>query len=330
MKASFVPKTLVASAAVKTTGTGVSIDVPAYARKAVILLEVTNSDNEAGDTLDAYVQLTPDSGSTWIDAVHFLQQAGDGAAKKEIAILDSTNPGADTVLVSSALAAGKVRAGLWGSSIRGRWAIANVGLEETNLCIDPRGKAATWWLPGGAVADVTHTPNTAITDNTAISSIASKLAFVSTGVERIIETAKVSVSVASKYFVGPYLKVENATGNALCVVEAVIYSALDVEVRTVSVALLGDDAAWGRAAVSVTTAGSGEEKVSLRYTFTGTAAETMDVFSTGMFIVKEDTLTAYFDGSFPNCAWSGTADASTSVYTPDNAEHTFSIKAFFA
>jgi len=88
-------------------------------------LDITASATEAGDTLDVYLDVSLD-GSTWLNAVHFPQQAGNGAAAKYFAVLDPSSPGTSTVAVSSDASAGTVRPALWGPYLRARWAIADV------------------------------------------------------------------------------------------------------------------------------------------------------------------------------------------------------------
>ena len=101
-------------------------------RRAVLVLNVTASATDAGDTLDVYVDVSPDGGTTWVNAVHFAQQAGNGAAKKEIAVLDTSNPGADTVVVTSDAAAAKVRPAVFGDVLRARWAIADADANASH------------------------------------------------------------------------------------------------------------------------------------------------------------------------------------------------------
>jgi hypothetical protein len=70
-----------------TTGAGIQIteDEDSFA-SAVFILDVTAAATAAGDTLDVYVDLSPD-GSSWVNAIHFTQVLGNGGAKKEIAKL---------------------------------------------------------------------------------------------------------------------------------------------------------------------------------------------------------------------------------------------------
>lgn len=118
--------TLAASAARTVGATGASVLLTGYWKRLLCVLDVTASGTAAGDTLDVYVDVSPD-GSKWIPAVHFAQQAGNGAAKTEYAVLDPSNPGADTVVATSDPAAGKVRAGVFGKYVRARWAVVDAG-----------------------------------------------------------------------------------------------------------------------------------------------------------------------------------------------------------
>ena len=96
-------------------------------RRAVIVLNITASAHEAGDTLDVFVDVSPDGGTTWLNAVHFTQQAGNGAAVKQFAVLDAAAPGTAVVAVTSDAAAGVVRPALFGDQMRARWAIVDSG-----------------------------------------------------------------------------------------------------------------------------------------------------------------------------------------------------------
>lgn len=123
--------TLASSLARTADGTGGGVLVGGYRRRVLVVFSVTASAHEAGDTLDAYVDVSPD-GNLWVNAVHFAQQAGNGAAKTEIAVLESANPGTDTVNVTANAAAGKVRPAVWGKFLRARWVIADSGDADSS------------------------------------------------------------------------------------------------------------------------------------------------------------------------------------------------------
>ncbi len=118
--------TLAASAARTAGGEGTPVTGLGWRNRFLVLLEITESHTEAGDTLDVYVDFSLD-GATWLNAVHFTQQAGDGAARKEFAVLDPSNPGTSTVDVTGDAAAGAVRPAMFGPRMRARWAIADSG-----------------------------------------------------------------------------------------------------------------------------------------------------------------------------------------------------------
>ncbi len=103
-------------------------------RRWIFLLDITASATEAGDTLDVYVDVSLD-GTTWVNAVHFTQQAGNGAAKKEIAILDPAAPGTSVIVSTSDAASGAVRPSAWGEYMRARWTVveanANANASHT-------------------------------------------------------------------------------------------------------------------------------------------------------------------------------------------------------
>lgn len=118
--------TLAASAARTSNNTGtVASGLDAHHRY-VVLCSITASATDAGDTLDVYVDVSLDN-ATWLNAIHFTQQAGNGAAKKMFAVLDPSNPGTSTIDVTSDAASGAVRPALFGPYMRARWAIADSG-----------------------------------------------------------------------------------------------------------------------------------------------------------------------------------------------------------
>jgi hypothetical protein len=119
--------TLAASAARTANGNGMPATGIGFWRRALALLEIAESHSDAADTLDVYVDVSPDGGATWLNAVHFTQQAGNGAAKKEFAVLDPWNSGTACVDATADAAAGAVRSALFGDAMRARWAIVDSG-----------------------------------------------------------------------------------------------------------------------------------------------------------------------------------------------------------
>lgn len=103
--------------------------------KALIVLDITASATIAADTLDVYIDVSWDE-VTWLNAVHFTQQAGDGAAKKELATLDvgadTTDPDAVKVVTADA-GSGVVRPELTGRFIRVRSTVVrDTGVDESH------------------------------------------------------------------------------------------------------------------------------------------------------------------------------------------------------
>jgi uncharacterized protein (DUF58 family) len=119
--------TLAASAARTANGNGTPATGIGFWRRLVALLDITQSLTDAGDTLDVYVDVSPDGGTTWLNAIHFTQQAGNGAAKKEFAVLDPSNPGTACINVTADAASGAVRPALFGDALRARWVIVDSG-----------------------------------------------------------------------------------------------------------------------------------------------------------------------------------------------------------
>lgn len=116
--------TLAASAARTTSANGTAVSGLAPYRRTIAVCTITASATDAGDTLDVYVDVSMD-GTTWINAVHFTQQAGNGSAKTMYAVLDPANPGTSVIDVTSDAASGAVRPALWGPYMRARWALVD-------------------------------------------------------------------------------------------------------------------------------------------------------------------------------------------------------------
>lgn len=117
---------LAASASCTTTAgvSGSAVQLPAFWRRLAVVLDVTTSGVDVGDTLDVYVDLSFDK-VKWFNAVRFVTQAGTGTAKTEIVILDPSNPGSDIFDITSDLASGKSRPSVFGKWIRSRYVIVN-------------------------------------------------------------------------------------------------------------------------------------------------------------------------------------------------------------
>jgi hypothetical protein len=126
--------TLLASGArTPTAGAyGSEIDISGYSRLAV-LLSVTNADTDAGDTLDVYVDVSPDGGTTYLNAIHFAQVIGTDAASKAFAVLDASAPGTSVIAVTADANAGAVRPTLFGGLVRVRYVIVNAGAADASF-----------------------------------------------------------------------------------------------------------------------------------------------------------------------------------------------------
>lgn len=79
-------------------------------REAMVVLDVTAASAAGSDTLDVYIDTSPDGGTTWINVGHFTQVLGNGGTKKFVMSLRADNPGATAVVdVTSNAAAGATR-----------------------------------------------------------------------------------------------------------------------------------------------------------------------------------------------------------------------------
>jgi hypothetical protein len=78
--------------------------------------------NAVGGTLDVYIQMSPDNGTTWIDYCHFTQLASGAAASSKVFTVSKSGQQTTITTVGSgsspALAAGTVVGGEWGDRLR--------------------------------------------------------------------------------------------------------------------------------------------------------------------------------------------------------------------
>jgi hypothetical protein len=126
--------TLVSSAARTTSGTSDTAILHGGIKAMVFLLDVTNADTDAGDTLNVRVQETPDEGTTWNDIVSFAQVIGTGAAGKVLAKVNcEASPETELGAPTEALAAGNVLQGPVCPYVRAKWTIVNAGTVDASF-----------------------------------------------------------------------------------------------------------------------------------------------------------------------------------------------------
>jgi hypothetical protein len=112
--------------ALAVEGTTVQLEHAGFGQLELVL-DVTNADTDAGDTLDVFVDCSID-GVTWFNICHFTQVLGTDVPKKFIAIIPRAGSAAVTDVTSN-LAAGNARAfiGTWLRSRATRVEAAGVG-----------------------------------------------------------------------------------------------------------------------------------------------------------------------------------------------------------
>lgn len=112
-----------------SAGTTFNIDA---AERMLVLLALTASAGAAGDVLDVYVDVSLD-GTTWLNAIHFTQLAGNAAAMSAYAILDPTTPGTAPIVTTSDAGSGVVRPSAFGRYIRGRYTLVDAGAHGQSM-----------------------------------------------------------------------------------------------------------------------------------------------------------------------------------------------------
>ena len=118
--------TLAASAARTSGANGDWVFVGGERTSIMFYLNITASATDAGDTLDVYIDVSLDGTNSIGSVIRFAQQAGNGSASKRMAAIDVSG-GTSTTDITSDVAAGTVRLGMFGPYYRARWAIADSG-----------------------------------------------------------------------------------------------------------------------------------------------------------------------------------------------------------
>lgn len=116
--------------------TGETIQVEGNYTDAVFVLDVTALATETADKLDVYIDVSPDGGQTWLNAIHFTQMDGDGSAIKEVAKISkgATLDDPDAVLaVTSDASESVVRQLFVGNTWRYRSAITDASTDNASF-----------------------------------------------------------------------------------------------------------------------------------------------------------------------------------------------------
>lgn len=122
--------TLLASGVVTAAGTVNATAVTGLGKykQLLVLLSVTAAATDAADTLDVYVDTSPDGGTTWVNAIHFNQILGNGGAKKFWAVLDPAGAaGTSVIAATSDAAAATVRPSMFCDYVRVRHVVVDGG-----------------------------------------------------------------------------------------------------------------------------------------------------------------------------------------------------------
>jgi hypothetical protein len=120
-------KTLATLSARTASGNGSAVPLERGITGLTFLLQVTEAADEAGDTLDVYVQDSID-GQNWDDLVHFSPVLGNGGAKTFLARQAcSISPSTALAEKKDASLGAGVRQGPVGSQVRAKWVISPIG-----------------------------------------------------------------------------------------------------------------------------------------------------------------------------------------------------------
>ena len=98
----------------------------------LVILDITASATDAGDTLDVFIDISFDN-VIWFNSIHFTQQAGNGSAKKEIAAINAGWYPTSVLDVTADAANATVRPGLLGQFVRVRSTVVRLtGTDEAH------------------------------------------------------------------------------------------------------------------------------------------------------------------------------------------------------
>jgi len=104
--------------------------------EAEFILDVTAAATEVGDTLNVFIDFSPDGGSTWVNAIHFTEVLGNGGAKRELAKINA-NTGLATATaplnIAADAASGAVRNISLFENLRYRAVIADAGTDNASF-----------------------------------------------------------------------------------------------------------------------------------------------------------------------------------------------------
>ena len=132
---------LAASAARTADGNGDWVPVLGERVQFSWVLDITASATDAGDTLDVYIDVSFDGVNSAGNVTHFTQQAGNGSAASEIAIVGASATSTGTTVITSDAAAATVRQGFTGPYWRARWEVVDSGDANSSHTFSVQGYA---------------------------------------------------------------------------------------------------------------------------------------------------------------------------------------------
>lgn len=133
---------ILAASAARTAGANGSwVYFGGERRRLIFLLDITASATAAGDTLNVFIDVSFDGVNSAGNAARYTEQAGNGSAAKEIAVLDASAPGTVTIPVTTDAAETTTRPALFGAYYRARWALVDGGGGDTSHTFSVTGYA---------------------------------------------------------------------------------------------------------------------------------------------------------------------------------------------
>jgi len=131
--------TLLASTtdAVAHTVNGTAVSGLGKYKELQVFCSVTAAAAAAGDTLDVYIDTSPNAGTTWFNAIHFTQVLGNGGAKSfQATLAPSASAGTSVTATTADAASGAVRPTMLCDYVRVRYVIVDGGAHGQSFTLN--------------------------------------------------------------------------------------------------------------------------------------------------------------------------------------------------
>lgn len=201
------------------------------------------------------------------------------------------------------------------------WATYSLGARlflsaATNIFDDPQGTAQTRWPADTAHTDLTPNQALPVPAPEGMSTVTKCIKMVNDGTADAPQTVNLTVEASTAYASGVHIYAPTVGGNIVVTAEHTTAHTLG----TITAA----NAGFVRYELATPTV-AGEVTLALKFAFAGGTTST--IYVTGADVVVSPILAPHFDGTYPGCAWTSTANASTSTRTASSLVFTTGLPA---